>query len=83
MMMINYADLYKLLMVVLISDSLLELNLDYFAIAVIFVVTTAVFSLANCFLMILDVTGIPQSMKKYKIQEDVQVSNVGNKSAWI
>ncbi|XP_052281980.1 fatty acid hydroxylase domain-containing protein 2-like isoform X2 [Dreissena polymorpha] len=37
-----------------------------------FLVTTCVFWLGNAFFLVLDVYGIPQSLQKYKIQENVE-----------
>lgn len=50
--------------------------------AAIFGVTTAVFWLANAFFLILDVTGVPHYLRKYKIQEDVKV-NIGLSSIFV
>ncbi|XP_060564065.1 fatty acid hydroxylase domain-containing protein 2-like [Ruditapes philippinarum] len=56
-----------------IYDKLGRDNDFMFCFAAMWVVSGCVFWLANAFFMMLDITGIPQCIKKYKIQEDVQM----------
>ncbi|XP_060562512.1 fatty acid hydroxylase domain-containing protein 2-like, partial [Ruditapes philippinarum] len=55
-----------------IYDKLGRDNDFMFCFAAMWIVSGCVFWLANAFFMVLDITGIPQCIKKYKIQEDVQ-----------
>lgn len=53
----------------------MTINCSPFILSGTYLVTSCTFWFANAFFLLLDITGTPQCLKKYKVQEEVKVGN--------